>query len=105
MRDLRVNELKKAQQAQEISQVQKRVDTEVDRWAASKDLRAMLATMGQIWPGARSVASEVNSAVLKKTYLKALRLVHPDKVDANAPVRTKVIAQRLFTTLQQHRPT
>ena len=107
IRDLRQSELRKAKEASDIASVQKRIDMEVDRWASSKDLRTMLATMPQIWPQAGAIASQVrggDTGGIKKSYMKALRLVHPDKVDTNANVRTKAMAQRLFTTLQQHKP-
>jgi hypothetical protein len=105
VREMRENERKKEREAREVSQVQRQVDGAVDRWASSKDLSTMLATMSQIWPEAAAALNpQSRGAGIKKAYMKALRLVHPDKVDANAPVRRKVMAQRLFTTLQQHRP-
>lgn len=68
----------------------------------NKDLPAMLRTLGHILPGAPSLATDQAGA--KKAYMKALRLVHPDKVDPNASAATKAKAQRIFTTLQQHKP-
>ena len=74
---------------------------EVDRWSTHKDLRTMLRTMGHIWPGAPSMSAE--DAGLKKAYMKAIRLVHPDKVDPSASPQVKAKAQRIFTTLQANK--
>ena len=38
---------------------------------------------------------------IKKAYLKAVRLVHPDKQTANAGVRRRVLAQKLFARLNE----
>jgi hypothetical protein len=102
VRELRQAEAKKERDAQDMAGVQRRVDQEVDRWAQAKDLPAMLRTLGHILPGAPAI--QTDGGGVKKAYMKALRLVHPDKVDPNASAATKAKAQRIFTTLQTHKP-
>ena len=45
--------------------------------------------------------AETEAGVLKKSYLKALRVVHPDKVAADAPVRTRVTSKLVFSALNE----
>ena len=77
---------------------QKRVDIEVDRWARAKDLPAMSRTLGHIIDGAPAI--QTDGSDVRKAMLKALRIVHPDKIDPNASAAYKAKAQRVFTTLQ-----
>lgn len=103
VRDLRRAEAKKERDAQDMAGVQKRVDQEVDRWARAKDLPAMLRTLGHIIDGAPAI--QTDGSDVKKGMFKALRIVHPDKVDPNASAAYKAKAQRVFTTLQAaHKP-
>jgi hypothetical protein len=86
------------------------VEAEVQRWATTpfrKGLRNMLATLPEIWQAATEEdfpASIVRSAefgdvAVKKKYLRALRLVHPDKVAPDSSVRCRVLSQQLFGLL------
>lgn len=68
------------------------VDTEVERvvalWAGRKDLRGLLASLPQIWPAATGATFPPSlysdpEANVKKAYMQALRLVHPDKLPGN----------------------
>eukprot|EP01043_Picozoa_sp_COSAG02_P008097 COSAG02_NODE_252_length_26996_cov_29.825607_14_plen_583_part_00 len=105
LKELRVEMAAKARDAEEIARVQKRVDAEVDQWAARKSLAEMLRTIGQVWPPATAKVAAAGAlpASTKRAKMQVLRLVHPDKVDMNAPVELKAKAQRIFTTLQsQH---
>jgi hypothetical protein len=92
----------KAREAEKIARVQKRVDAEVDQWAAKKNLVQMLQTIGEVWPpaAAKVAAAGALPESTKRAKMQVLRLVHPDKVDANSPVELKAKAQRIFTTLQ-----
>ena len=98
VRELRRAEAKKERDAQDMAGVQKRVDMEVDRWARAKDLPAMLRTLGHIIDGAPAI--QTDGSDVRKAMLKALRIVHPDKIDPNASAAYKAKAQRVFTTLQ-----
>jgi hypothetical protein len=98
VRELRRAEAKKERDAQDMAGVQKRVDQEVDRWARAKDLPAMLRTLGHIIDGAPAI--QTDGSDVRKGMLKALRIVHPDKVDPNQSAAYKAKAQRVFTTLQ-----
>ena len=101
VRELRRAQMKKECDAREMADVQKRVDQEVDLWAQSKDLLTMLRTFNHILPGFPVI--QIDGSV-KKAYMNALRLVHPDKIDQGAGVETKAKAQRVFTKLREHKP-
>lgn len=102
LKELRVEMAAKAREAEKIARVQKRVDAEVDQWAAKKNLVQMLQTIGEVWPpaAAKVAAAGALPESTKRAKMQVLRLVHPDKVDANSPVELKAKAQRIFTTLQ-----
>lgn len=61
----------------------------VSLWAGKKDLRSLLASLPSIWNAASvstfpaSLYSESGDSKVKKAYMQALRLVHPDKLPAN----------------------
>ena len=63
--------------------------TRVSLWAGKKDLRGLLASLPSIWSSASvstfpaSLYNESVEGKVKKAYMQALRLVHPDKLPAN----------------------
>jgi hypothetical protein len=81
----------------------------VRRWARGKNLRQMLAALPEVWKDApkedfgKHVANrkEFDGNKLKKAYLKAVRLVHPDKIAMDAPVKHRVLAQKVFGRLNE----
>jgi hypothetical protein len=101
VQELRRVQMKKESDAREMAEVQKRVDREVDRWSQSKDLLTMLRTFNHILPGFPVIQMDCS---VKKAYMNALRMVHPDKIDQNASVETKATAQRVFTKLRENKP-
>jgi hypothetical protein len=101
VQELRRVQMKKESDAREMAEVQKRVDREVDLWSQSKDLLTMLRTFNHILPGFPVIQMDCS---VKKAYMNALRMVHPDKIDQNASVETKATAQRVFTKLRENKP-
>ena len=102
LRELRDEKAKLAKEAETMSALSKKVDAEVDRWAAKKKLPELLRTIGQVWPAAAAKVAQAGST--KKAYMQVLRLVHPDKVASGAPLHVKAKAQRIFTVLQSRKP-
>jgi hypothetical protein len=85
----------------EAKAIEKEVAAEVARWKSYKKVTAMLQTLDEVWDGELPagficIASDVD---VKKAYLKAVRLVHPDKLPPSAGVRLKIKAQLLFESI------
>ncbi len=67
-----------------------------------KNIRALLGTLQTVlWEGAKwTPVAVVRPADVKKAYMKAVRVVHPDKIDKNASLRVKYIAKSVFDSLK-----
>ena len=70
-----------------------------------KGLRALLATLGEIWPEAAGQVDATltdrrahDDAAVRKAYLRAVRMVQPDKLSG---VERWVLAQKLFAVLSE----
>lgn len=80
------------------------IESRVASWARGKTIGGMLQSLPQViaW-GEHSSGVELDArssaAAIKKAYLKAVRVVHPDKV-ATAPLQQRLEAQRVFAVLQ-----
>jgi hypothetical protein len=113
------------------SSVDSEVEAAVQQWAKrssrghttrSHGLRTLLATLPSMWPAAAAAdplfadgtaLASCESGQVRKCYLKAVRLVHPDKIqgvgggggggddDDLALVRKRVLAQKLFAVLSE----
>lgn len=87
--------------------VQTKVEARVHAWAKGRSMRSLLSTLQSVLQlCGRQVPAEVTAAGrsrsdadVKKGYLKALRLVHPDKMNS-ADVAAKVEAKTVFEVLQ-----
>ena len=79
-------------------------------------LRTLLATLPSIWPAAENAdplfsdgaaLASCDPGQVRKCYLKAVRMVHPDKLqgsqdeDGEELVRKRVLAQKLFAVLSE----
>eukprot|EP01043_Picozoa_sp_COSAG02_P070660 COSAG02_NODE_12605_length_1520_cov_1.753695_1_plen_436_part_10 len=82
----------------------------IKSWRVGKGIVAQLVTLSQVWPAAAAggslgdtlTAEAISSDVaVKKAYFKAVRLVHPDKLDANASAEETVKAGILFEGLRE----
>ena len=95
----------KAAAEEAASKVDGEVEERVRRWARHKStLGALLATLGEIWPGASAddfppELHKCEPSALRRAYLKSVRLTHPDKQAAGVDVRQRVLAQKLFALL------
>jgi hypothetical protein len=95
------------------------VNEAVEQWRSKpfpKGLRALLSTLPQIWPAAGAAAGTFppelvdrrayDDAAVRRVYLKALRLVHPDKLTVSEnpsqeEIHAKVLAQKVFAVLSE----
>ena len=118
----------KVQQAADAaaSSVESELEARVQQWAKRSShrghgvrnhgLRTLLATLPSIWPAAEhadplfsngAALASCEAGQVRKCYLKAVRLVHPDKiqgaqdVDGEDLVRKRVLAQKLFAVLSE----
>ena len=73
-----------------------------------KGLRALLATLGEIWPEAAGQVDATltdrrahDDAAVRKAYLRAVRMVHPDKLSGVEEVERRVLAQKIFALLSE----
>lgn len=83
----------------------------VKKWAKDdhgkdKQIRILLATLPSVlWEDAKSkwkpasMAELIDPNKVKLAYMKAIRLVHPDKIAADAPADDKFIASAVFDAL------
>lgn len=93
------------------------VNEAVEQWSTKpfpKGLRVLLSTLPQIWPAAAAETfspelvdrQAYDDAAVRRTYLKALRLVHPDKLSVSESpspeeIHAKVLAQKVFAVLSE----
>ena len=79
----------------------------IDTWASGKSIRALLLTVGDIFPPAVSAGSSTKVAELacgsaadvRRAYKRVARLIHPDKLakgNSVEAVRQQLFGQKLF---------
>ena len=108
------------------SSVESELEARVQQWAKrsssrghsvrSHGLRTLLATLPSIWPAAAhadplfsdgAALASCETGQVRKCYLKAVRMVHPDKlqgaqdVDGEDLVKKRVLAQKVFAVLSE----
>ena len=67
-------------------------------------LRTLLATLADVWPEAAADARlrvTYDDDAVRKAYLRAVRMVHPDKQGPDVPLRRRVLAQKLAAVLAE----
>jgi len=93
-------------EAEEADVIGRKVDKQIKNWVVGKSIHNMLNDLDKIWAGAPIPAkrlSKVHSSEseLKKAYMKAIRVIHPDKnVGDNVSVEQKCLSKAVFTVLQ-----
>ena len=87
---------------------EKEIGMKLTKWSGTegnlKNIRALLGTLHTVlWDGARWKQQSVlvRAADVKKSYRKAMLVVHPDKVRASAPPEHHFIAERVFAALNR----
>eukprot|EP01138_Halocafeteria_seosinensis_P005249 gb/GECG01005366.1/.p1 GENE.gb/GECG01005366.1/~~gb/GECG01005366.1/.p1 ORF type:complete len:1008 (+),score=162.67 gb/GECG01005366.1/:1-3024(+) len=93
--------------AEEREKISGKVEARVKKWSNRKSLREMLMTLNSPLPGwdiPKAIAASAKTAdshsSLKKVYLKAVRIVHPDKV-RSSDIKSQVQAHKVFTALAE----
>jgi len=85
------------------------VNSEVQNWlrASNKDLAALLSSLDRVFPcqaGAFAVAAGAPFTAVKKSYFRALLVVHPDKNASGSPdlqQRSVAVFQALSTAFEK----
>ena len=96
------------QAAAQKTRIESEVDSRVKLWSRGKGIRQLLASLHTVLT-TRSVPDYISGGAsvsaspeeLKKTYHKAIRLVHPDKVAAAATLEAQIEAQKVFAVLSE----
>jgi hypothetical protein len=114
--DMRRAEEEKTAEAAEVARVEAEVQQKVECWSSDRPIAALLASLSRILPTCIIVARGQNlhqqpllapemcmsatQSEIKKAYLKALRLVHPDKVAGQGvSVEHKLLCRFVFIKL------
>lgn len=98
------NEDKAKRDADKRTRVEAEIDSRIRLWSRGKDVVQMLTSLSVILRG-REVPDSITLSAstglpedVKKAYMRALRIVHPDKV-ATASLEDQLEAQKVFTAL------
>lgn len=109
LQQLRAVEDKKKKDEAAEDAARKKLEPKIKAWSEEygkkKQLRALLATLHTIlWPGAKwkplSIGDMMQDAKVKRAYLKATLVVHPDKTH-HLPADQRFLAKRIFDALSQ----
>ncbi|ORX62155.1 TPR-like protein [Hesseltinella vesiculosa] len=108
VRAMRERQAKLAKDDQERLLKQDMVNARIDTWKRGKEknIRALLATVDVLlWPGAnwKSVSAHeiMEPKKIKVCYMRAIAKVHPDKLASDASVEHRLLANGIFTVLNQ----
>jgi uncharacterized protein YoxC len=107
--ETRARELAKKQKEEEEDKIRIQLEPKIKAWSEEygkkKQLRALLASLHTIlWPGAKwkqiSIGDIMDDSKVKKFYLKATLVVHPDKT-GDLPADQRFLSKRIFDALTQ----
>ena len=108
VKEKRENERREQALQEGKKDAEKEIGAKLTKWSGTegnpKNIRALLGTLHTVlWEGARwkQQAVLVRPNDIKKAYRKAMLVVHPDKVRADAPPERHVIAERVFAALNR----
>mmetsp|Transcript_7903 Transcript_7903/g.22803 ORF Transcript_7903/g.22803 Transcript_7903/m.22803 type:complete len:506 (-) Transcript_7903:17-1534(-) len=109
LKELREREAAKKLAEDEEDLARKQLEPKIKAWSEEhgkkKQLRALLASLHTVlWPGAKwkqiSIGDVLNDNKVKRFYLKATLVVHPDKT-GHLPADQRFLAKRIFDALTQ----
>jgi len=107
--EIRDRETKKKQEEEAEAQLRQRLDPRLKEWSEEygkkKNIRALLVGLDSVlWEGAKwkpvSMADIIPTNKVKITYLKATRVVHPDRT-VSLDIEKRFMAKRIFDALTQ----
>ena len=107
--ETRARESVKRQKEEEEDKIRLQLEPKIKVWSEEygkkKPIRALLVNLHIIlWPGAKwkqiSIGDIMDDSKVKKFYLKAILVVHPDKTE-NLPAEWRFLAKRIFDALTQ----
>eukprot|EP01118_Nematostelium_gracile_P018874 TRINITY_DN8543_c0_g1_i1.p1 TRINITY_DN8543_c0_g1~~TRINITY_DN8543_c0_g1_i1.p1 ORF type:complete len:575 (-),score=179.88 TRINITY_DN8543_c0_g1_i1:15-1739(-) len=111
--DKAASDFRNREQTQEAINEQKRllddiVSAKIEAWVGGRknNLRSLLSTLHLVlWEGSgweeMQMSSLIDQSALTKGYMKAQRIVHPDKIKPGLPLEQVMIAERVFHLLTE----
>jgi glyoxylate carboligase len=74
-------------------------------WAKGKDIVALLGNAHEVFPLAPTfeppLTRSSTPAQIRQAYMKAVRVIHPDKIGPTATLEQRLIAHHLFTIISE----
>jgi len=107
--ETRARETAKKQKEEEEDKIRLQLEPKIKAWSEEygkkKQIRALLANLHTIlWPGAKwkqiSIGDVMDDSKVRKFYLKATLVVHPDKT-GDLPADQRFLSKRIFDALAQ----
>ena len=105
---------KEADKQMVSEQLRQEMKTTIQKWRTRPrgqlaDIVEMLNTLDGVLPECVSkgqvvvkTAPPISSSDVKKGYMKAVRLIHPDKLSSDLDLRTKILAESVFICLTEN---
>ncbi|KAJ1719266.1 auxilin-like clathrin-binding protein required for normal clathrin function, partial [Coemansia biformis] len=105
-----VAEMRRKEQAKQVEDDQRlaivdQVDAELARWKAGKEqnLRALLSSVHMLLPAFPPIGMHevIESAKVKRVYMRTIAKLHPDKLSKETDIRTKMVSASVFSSLNE----
>ncbi|KAI9503169.1 auxilin-like clathrin-binding protein required for normal clathrin function [Coemansia spiralis] len=100
----RKEQLKQAEDDQKLALVDQ-VDAELKRWKDGKqqNLRALLSSLHILLPDFKPIGMHeiLEPNKVKRAYMRAISKLHPDKLNKDIDVRTKMVSSSVFSSLNE----
>ncbi|KAJ2654688.1 auxilin-like clathrin-binding protein required for normal clathrin function [Coemansia sp. RSA 1200] len=103
--EMRRKEQKKQAEDDQRFALTDEVDAELKRWKDGKqqNLRALLSSLHTLLPDFKPIGMHeiLEPSKVKRSYMRAIAKLHPDKLNKDLDVRTKMISSSVFSSLNE----
>ncbi|KAJ2546787.1 auxilin-like clathrin-binding protein required for normal clathrin function [Coemansia sp. RSA 1933] len=105
-----VAEMRRKEQEKQIEDDQKlaltdQIDAELKRWKDGKqhNLRALLSSLHTLLPDFKPIGMHeiLEANKVKRAYMRAIAKLHPDKLNKDVDVRTRMVSSSVFSSLNE----
>ncbi|KAJ2855843.1 auxilin-like clathrin-binding protein required for normal clathrin function [Coemansia erecta] len=105
-----VAEMRRKEQEKQVEDDQKlaltdEIDAELKRWKDGKqhNLRALLSSLHTLLPDFKPIGMHeiIEANKVKRAYMRAIAKLHPDKLNKDVDVRTKMVSSSVFSSLNE----